>query len=633
MCGICGMFNTLGHDVDVEFVESMKLCIAHRGPDDDGLYQNGCISLGHQRLSILDLSEAARQPLSGEDGTVQAVCNGEIYNHKELRRDLELKGHRFISNTDSEVIPHAYEEWGLSHMVERLKGMFAIAIWDDTNRSLILIRDRLGVKPLYYKIAGPNIIFASELQALYPHSSEKLGINLTGLESYLSFGYVHQNDTFVSGFERVRPGSYVVFEGEDIIEHKYWSVPVTTGAKTGYSESEHLDNIDDTLRRAVVQRLESDVPTGIFLSGGIDSGLITAIASANTDDPINTFTVEFADSPMSDVEVSLSSKVAEIYGTNHHVLRTDFDSISKLPYLIYLAGEPFADPSILPTYQMCKIAKQSTTVVLTGDGGDESFCGYQNVHAAHISDTLFGWVPKAVRSAASSRANSDVLKGIIPNKLRTLLKYAGQDYISLYNNDLLWQDLMKDRLLIQRRRDTRTSVLIDIVGDLFSTSNAETLAYIDMHLRLPSSYLAKTDIASNAVALEIRSPFLDQDVVQYASSIPIGERMPRGIQKGLLRKLAARYLPREIVQYPKKGFAPPISQWLLERWRPVIDEFVIGGIAIRSNMFNGDVVREIVDDHLDQKAENALKIWQLVCLEVWLRLFVDKSMKPTDDLL
>ena len=633
MCGICGMFNTLGHDVDVGLVESMKVCIAHRGPDDNGSYLNGCISLGHQRLSILDLTEAGRQPLSGEDGTIQVVCNGEIYNHKELRRDLELKGHSFISNTDSEVIPHAYEEWGLTHMLERLKGMFAIAIWDDAIQSLVLIRDRIGVKPLYYKIAGPNIIFASELQALYAHDTDELEMNLSGLESYFSFGYVHQDDTFVSGFKRVKPGSYVIFQGTDIVEHKYWKVPVMTGSKIGYSESEHLDNIEGILGGAVVRRLESDVPTGIFLSGGIDSGLITAIASVHTEDPINTFTVDFADSPMSDIEVSLSGKVSEIYGTNHHVLRTDFDCISELPYLIYLAGEPFADPSILPTYQMCKIAKQSTTVVLTGDGGDESFCGYQNVHAAHLSDTLLGWIPWNIRNAASSRANSDILKGIIPGKLRTLLKYAGQDYTSLYNNDLLWQDLMKDRLLIQRKRDARTAVLQDIVGDLFPSTSAEMLAYIDMHLRLPSGYLAKTDIASNAVALEIRSPFLDQDVVQYASSIPIGERMPRGIQKGLLRKLAARYLPREIVQYPKKGFAPPISQWLLERWRPVIDEFVIGGIAIRSNMFNGDVVREIVDDHLDQKAENALKIWQLVCLEVWLRLFVDKSMKPTDDLL
>ena len=639
MCGICGIVDLSGRGIDRDAVLRMREGVAHRGPDDAGLYVDERVGLGHRRLSIIDLSEAGRQPLGNEDGTIWVMCNGEIYNHRELRAQLEAAGHHFRSHSDSEVLVHGYEEWGLEDTLPRVRGMFAFALWDGRLETLTLVRDRLGVKPLFYAEVAGKLLFASEAAVLYNHvvvTPETL--DRGALDFLLAFGYVPPDRCLVQGIRKLPPAHVLRYDRAGIKLWRYWKVRFRPSRQNGLAEE--LDELDRRLQEAVARRLESDVPLGCFLSGGIDSGLVTALAARRSSEPLRTFTVGFTGAAPEVDERPLARLVAERYGTRHEELLVEPRARRVLPRIVWHCGEPFADVSVIPTYLICQAARDSITVALTGDGGDESFAGYQNVHAAYLAQGLKRWLPHGLRQGLRRVAGG--LTGVLASvpaarRFNTLLTYATRSPSQHYDLGNHWNAAFRRHLYDPRwingaEAQDPLDVVSHYLGEASDLEEAEQLLYTDLHLRLPGDYLTKVDVASNLVALEVRSPFLDHDLVEYAAGLPVSAKLLRWRQKGLLRRLARRYLPTPVVDHPKMGFGPPIAHWLREEWAPLVRELVGKSLAARPGLFNPQVVHSVVEEHLSGRRNHAQRLWSLLCLELWWRLFVDRSMGPGDEL-
>lgn len=635
MCGICGIVDLSNDSIDMNVLLSMRDSIAHRGPDSAGVNMLPHIGLGHRRLAVIDLSPQAHQPMSNTNGTVWVSFNGEIYNHHELRYELEQLGHSFRSRSDTEAILHAYEEWG-DHFAEKLIGMFALAIWDQRSNTLRLARDRLGVKPLFYVHQGHRFYFSSEVHPLYRFVPPMYAtVDRLSLANYLSFGYVPADRTLIRGIEKLSPGHMLKYGEGNCQCWRYWEVP--NGApKSWHSLHEVLEVVDEKLHTAVKRRLESDVPLGTFLSGGIDSGLVTAIAAQHSQQPLRTFSVGFGDKNDVD-ERPLARQVANRYGTQHTELKVDFNVASILPHLLWNCGEPFADISLLPTYAISKAARAHITVALSGDGGDESFGGYANVYAAYQADRWFRFVPKSMLSTLYNNGQRFTKCGNVFSKAQTILLYASQPLQTSYNWKSWWHTDIQRELMAAEWAEAGNSAnplaLIEVASKkIRSHSKAEQQLYMDLSLRLPGDYLTKIDVASNFVALEVRSPFLDHELVEVASQIPISLRMLHGRQKGLLRQLAERYLPNTIVKQPKRGFGTNWGRWLRNEWAPLVDRFVTHGIANRPMLVNPNIVRRVVHEHQLGIADHTQRLWALLCLEIWWQLFVEKSLNPTESI-
>lgn len=640
MCGISGIIDLTGRGIDRDAVIALRDSLAHRGPDDVGEYIDQHAGLGQRRLSIIDLSPAGRQPMPNEDGTVQVMCNGEIYNFRALKSQLMDSGHRFSSGSDCETLAHGYEQWGMEGLLARVKGMFSIAVWDRDKRTLWLARDRLGVKPLYFKIRDGKLAFASEPHGLYddidmgPDSLDR-----ESLDYYLSFGYVPPDRAIVSGIEKMPPGHVLRYDAHGAKSWRYWDVnPGATSSRMSFKDQ--VDTVDKLLKAAVVRRLESDVPLGSFLSAGIDSGLVSAMAADSLDEPLRTFTVGFDGDSAGVDERPLARMVSERYGTDHHELFLSTEDTIPLPQLIWNAGEPFADVSVLPSHQISRMARNDITVALTGDGGDESFGGYANVYAAYFGSKVKRWVPTSIRNNMEKLISGSIRDVSAPSpvhRLGTLLKFAEKSPIELYDLPEWWNSELRSDLYALERRTTNASdsplrIVEQTLASAQNLDDVTQILYTDLHLRLPGDYLTKIDIASNAVALEIRSPFLDHDLVEFAASLPIDSRMRGWKQKGMLRSLATRYLPKESLNRKKTGFGPPLASWLRGKWAPLVQQLVTDGIANRAEWFDRSTIRRTVDEHMSGRINHASRLWSLVCLEVWWRLFIDKTMKPTDQL-
>lgn len=636
MCGITGIVD-FSHPILESDVVQMRDAMVHRGPDSCGVYLNPSqhAALGHRRLAIIDLSPSGHQPMHNEAGTITIIFNGEIYNFLELKAELINRGHIFASDSDTEVIIHGYEEWGIE-VISRLNGMFAIALLDSREKSprLLLVRDRLGVKPLYYSLHGQRLVFASEAHALY--GARTLGyddLNWIALDSYLAFGYVPTQLSFVKGVDKVQPGQIVDFTEDGLHKSFYWSIPKPVPDYT-ISKSETVDRVDHLLQAAVERRLMSDVPLGVFLSGGIDSGLVTAIAATKSAKPINTFSVGFKGGTD---ERALAALVAAKYETHHTELIIDGDLTRSLPALIWRCGEPFADPSILPTFAISQTARQYITVALGGDGGDESFAGYSNIVAGYWSDRLMRYVPSSLlHPLRSILGQVDHLHPSL-RRASTLMRYSLVPIPQLYDFVDAWDTVDRDYLLSKSRNCMMPSQALKLVEYLESrvdtSSRTERQQYIDYHLRLAGDYLTKVDIASNAASLEVRSPFLDYTLVEYAAGIPLKLKMLNGQQKGLLRDLAARYLPPNLLQQPKRGFSTNLKSLLGDSWRKIIQEYVEKGIATRGDLFNDKYICAVVAEDDSGQADHTHRLWVLVCLEVWFRLYIDRTLQPNQPLL
>ena len=616
--------------MDPARLERMRDAMSLRGPDAaDATYGPG-FALGHRRLAIIDLSDAGRQPMTNEDGTILVVLNGEIYNFQDLRPELVAAGHRFKSLSDTEVLIHGYEEWGLERLLTRIRGMFAIALLDRRNSTIHLIRDPLGKKPLFFRWDEHELVFASSARAL-SLSVDGLSVDPRAISDLVSNLYVPGPRTIFEGVEKVLPGHAVSFNRDGRrTDLQYWK-PDFFHPEQGVSEEIWLDRIEEKLTVAVRRRLISDVPLGLLLSGGVDSSLVTAIA-ARSAGAIKTFSVAADDDTLD--ESRYASAVAERYKTDHHILTVTGNVREQLPLLVASLGEPLADASALNFVGIAQLARQSVTVVLTGDGGDEGFGGYSTFWAYYQAARLARWLPWGSRhvlgnTAAGLRQMHGPFRraGTLLNLASSPVEstYQGGKWISGADRDSLFSDDMREMLGRHDPGEHYRRALASANG----ATTVDRVMQAHLLTTLPDDYLAKADAASMAASLEARSPFLDQDVIELAMRIPMDVRFAGGTPKALLRNLAYRYLPRHVIDRKKQGFVAPVGKWLRDDWNDLVQDTVLGAHVERRNWFRRKSLERFVSEHR-RGTDHGYLLWTLMILELWMRIAVDRTLTAGD---
>ncbi len=619
MCGIAGILHP---DTDryKPVVQRMIGSLAHRGPDDEGVWTSDNIVLGHRRLSIIDLSETGHQPMATPSGRSWVIQNGEIYNYKELRGELLDRGHTFSGTSDTEVIPHLYEQ-DPENFVSRLRGMFAFALWDAHTKTLTLARDRTGKKPVFYAPIPGGYAFASEIKALHQVPDVDDGIRDQGIHDYLSFGVVPGPDTIFRGIRRVPPAHALRFETDGTSSaHRYWSLRFDK--KVACSEQEAIEEIDKRLRLSVKLRLQSDVPVGCFLSGGIDSGLVTAIAAQELQTPLKTFCVGF-DVDAYD-ERPLARLVAERYQTDHHDTLLTSMGEDRIDQIVGHYDEPFADQSALPSFLVSEIAGEKIKVVLNGDGSDEIFAGYRHYLAFVLQRRLDQWgsLPKAVsRSLLSFLPNPRLNRNTYQFAHRFLRVLAASEYerYLVLTKDLL-SEAEKQSLYAPTDNGKVTSSLrlLDQLRIAYGDLEAvDQMSGYNFERLLSDTLLIKMDMASMAHGLEARSPFLDHELIEFAAQIPSDLKLPGRQTKPLLRQLADKYLPEEVVHAPKRGFEIPLQKWMTGRLNGTLHERLTDRSSFAQQHFRPEAVDAFLTTQgWDLKRWSSVA-WMLLCLEIW----------------
>jgi asparagine synthase (glutamine-hydrolysing) len=633
MCGIVGFLTSnISNIPDFEILRRMRETLAHRGPDDLGEYIRSLddygpfVFMGHRRLSIIDLS-GGHQPLSNEDGTIWVTFNGEIYNFRELRDELERLGHQFKTCSDTEVVVHAYEEYR-EECFKRFNGMFAIGIWDGLSHRLILARDRLGKKPLYYASIDGTFLFASELKAIltYPNFSRK--IDPLSLMKYLFYEFIPCPHTILCDARKLLPASYLIWEKERVEIKEYWSPSYGEGIENNLVEREVGDRILELLRRSVKRRLISDVPLGIFLSGGIDSSAIAALAQQEAPGKVKTFSIGFED-PSFD-ESNYASLVSKFLGTEHFEQRmTPKDLLDIIPHLPDILDEPMADASILPTYLLSKFTREFVTVALGGDGGDELFAGYPT-YLAHklawqyerflgnlhpVINFLGDLLPVSDNNISFDFKVKKFLSGIgYPDGIRNsvwLGSFSFQDIGKVVSSEILnYYDRIK---LIEEISSYKEGIPIK--------DPLTFLQYLDLKLYLQESILVKVDRASMACSLEVRAPFLDYELVEFVMGLPSGLKLKGLTSKYILKKVMKNILPREVIQRKKKGFGVPIAKWVKGPLKDFFGDLLSPDRIKREGFLNPEYVASLLQDHLLNKKDNRKQLWTLLVWELWVNRY------------
>jgi asparagine synthase (glutamine-hydrolysing) len=615
-------------------MQRMGRALRHRGPDDEGevIVNSGpvCAALGHKRLSIIDLSAAGRQPLANEDKTIWLTLNGEIYNYRELRKDLESKGHRFRSHSDSEVVLHLYEESG-PKCLDKLNGMFAFALWDCRKQSLLLARDRVGKKPLHYCQAAGELIFASEIKSLLQHPAVDRDLDLRSLGKYLSYEYIPAPDSIFRSIKKLEPGHFLVYaDGKNRIE-SYWDIPIQDDATTQHSENECADELKELLDRAVRRRLVADVPVGLFVSGGLDSGMVAALA-AQANNQLQCFSIGFDESSFD--ESAYSKQIAASLGVRHRlrIFRPGemLRLVQKLPQIL---DEPLADPSIFPLYLLSQFASQQMKVVLSGDGGDELFAGYQTFQA-HKLMSYYGVLPGLVReSIRKASAHLPVSHGYLSAdyKIKQFLKGDG---VPPEIRFFLWRGAFaaaeKEKLLhpgIRRElgehdsyEDIHRYILVSRL-----TNEFERLLYLSMKLYLQDNNLVTVDRASMANGLEVRCPLLDQDVVEFVCGLPAKYKLHGFKAKYLLKKAAVGLLPKSIIHRQKKGFGIPLAKWLGTDLKEFMLDHLSEDKINRQGIFHYPYIKRLIDEQLAKTSDHREALWTLLVFQSWHEEYIENA--------
>jgi len=613
MCGICGLYSP-SSEPPAHLVDAMRSRIRHRGPDQGSTDALGPCVLGHQRLQVLD-PELGYQPVANERGDVTAVFNGELYNFAELR--AQLAGHDVRGRGDTPVIPHLYEEHGL-HFVERLDGMFAIALWDASRRRLLLARDRLGKKPLVWTtLADGTIAFASELKALHALPGFRAEPDLAALDAYLALGYVPGTRTGLQGVERLEPGSLLVVDDGRVRRERYWEPSPADDART---DEERLERVRACVTDAVRKRLVSDVPLGALLSGGIDSTIVVALMAEASAAPVRTFTVGFADTAYD--ERAHARVVADRYGTRHEELVLEPDAAATLPRLAEAFDEPLGDEAALPLYLICEAARQKVTVALVGDGGDESFAGYERYAAMGLADRV---------PAGAARAGGRLLRALPRGERRGLLARASRflDAAAVPRAER-YGELMQV-LTLRQRADLWTREARAAIGPIASPGlllgetgeGVAGLQRLDVDTYLAHDLLPKSDIASMAHSLELRSPLLDHSVLELGLALPDRLKRDGRVGKVALRRAFADLLPPEVAARGKTGFGLPLAAWFRGELRPLAHDVLVDERARSRGLLRADAVRRLLAEHESGRADNGYRLWTLVMLELWQRAHVD----------
>ncbi len=623
MCGIAGMYNLDGAPLDRSLLRSMTRVLSHRGPDAEGFYENGPVGLGHRRLSIIDVGGGA-QPLANEDGTVWVILNGEIYNFRALRSELESRGHQFSTLSDTEVIVHLYEERG-DDCVAVLAGMFAFALWDERRQRLLLARDRLGKKPLYYAHRpGRALTFGSELKAVVTDPEVPRELDLEALDRYLSLLYVPAPGTIFRDVRKLPAGHLLVASHQDVTVREYWDLQVAEGPRRRLAEQR--EEFLARLAEAVQARLVSDVPLGAFLSGGLDSSSVVALMARASDRPVITASVGFREAEYD--ERPAARLVARHFGCDARESEVTPDIHGLLPKLVWHFDEPFADSSAIPTYYVSGMARQHVTVALSGDGGDELLAGYRR----HFWDRWEARARRLARPLAAARtiarlwpSNARGKNALIHLALGAdeacARKHAAElfrdsDKRALYSDDLAALSTRFDPLAFHRAYFNRCPARDPLNRSL----------YVDLKTYLADDILVKVDRMSMAHGLEVRAPFLDHRVVEFVAGLPSDVKLRRGTTKVILREAMRPILPPEILAKPKRGFEAPVSRWLRSELRDFTEDILLSGRALQRGLFHPRAVKQLWADHLAGLTNAGHRLWILLMLELWFQAFVDRPV-------
>jgi len=652
MCGICGEINFNIKDVKVETLQRMCKVLAHRGPDDEGmvflrndkffevkkplpteLKENGFeVGLGHRRLSIIDLSGAAHQPMSNEDGSVWIVYNGEVYNFHALRKELIDKGHLFKSYSDTEVILHGYEEWGVD-CLSRFRGMFAFALWDSHLQRLFMARDRLGKKPLVYFHRNGHFAFASEIKALLQLPNIERKVNNIALHHYLTYQYVPSPDTIFVGINKLPPAHYLLYDRDGSLKiERYWRLNYSSSTQNDIDLQGIIERIRTGLEESVKLRLISDVPLGAFLSGGVDSSLVVGIMAKLGRNPVKTFSIGFEEKEFD--ELSYARMVSKHFSTEHHEFIVKPNAIEILPKLVWHYNEPFADSSAIPTYYVAKMTKDYVKVVLTGDAGDENFAGYPRylrskwlIFFLKMPKRLrrdflppffrmiaqFHWREKTFNRLAA------YIESISSNQVRN---YAEQ--VKIFNEgekESLYSPEFREAIrgidsfeyLLSKFEEAKIGNLID------------QLLYLDINTYLPEDLLVKMDIATMANSLEARVPFLDHPFMEFIATIPPRLKLKGTAAKYILKEAFSDFLPPPILRRGKMGFGVPVSRWFRKELKDYIYEILLDRKTLNRGYFKREGIERLLNDHLASRYDHSSRIWALLFLEIWFRVFIDKE--------
>lgn len=620
MCGIVGVFERTGAPADRAAVAAMARVIRHRGPDHSAVFTDHEVGLGYVRLSILDLSPAGNQPMEDESGQFVCVYNGEVYNFSVLRQELEGQGVRFRSRSDTEVVVNLFARQGVSG-IKRLNGMFGLAIWSKRDRELWVFRDPIGVKPVYYFLDTQRLIFASELKAILASTGETPTISPQGLLNYLTYGHAVAPVTMCQNIHKLMPGQYLRARDADVSFGRYFEFPVPSGHRERWRPArEWVNEANEVLRAAVRRQMIADVPVGVFLSGGIDSSLITALV-AQQGSVVETFSIGYPRNGSYD-ETSDARLVAKYFGTRHHEVQVDeSDLVDSLDHLVYHYDEPFADAAGLPVFLLSRFARTRVKVALSGEGGDEMFGGYRRYLAERIAPT-YARLPSRLKDAAA-RTAAHFGRARIANRLTSTLaiddpadRYAG--WVQTFSHDAL-EHILEGSLRQHLRYFDGASGYRDLFERCGNCDVLSRLFFVDSQTWLPDTYLEKVDKASMAVSLEVRVPFLDLDVVRFAARLPDGLRIRRFTTKYLLRQVAMPLLPATIVQKPKHGLTVPTDPWLRGRLKEYVRAILLDPGSLGRGFFNPAAIETMLERHSAMKENCESQIWTLLVLELWMR--------------
>jgi asparagine synthase (glutamine-hydrolysing) len=601
--------------------------ITHRGPDDAGYYVAGGVAIGMRRLSIIDIA-SGHQPISNEDGTIWIVFNGEIYNFAELRADLIARGHRFKTHSDTETIVHLYEEDG-ERCVERLRGMFGFAIWDGRENKLFLARDRAGKKPLHYTMVGDTLVFGSEIKSLLQFPGVERRANAEAISDYLSFGYVPDPQTAFCGIHKLPPGHTLTFRNGRATTRQYWDFNFDKIEQSSREERFYVERLRELIAEAVRIRLVSEVPLGAFLSGGVDSSTVVAMMARAMDQPVKTFSIGFSEASFD--ELKYARLTAERYQTDHHEFVVTPDVCRLVEEIVWHHDEPFADASSIPTYVVSKMAREFVTVILSGDGGDELFAGYER-YLVHQGRNRFERIPRWFRrgvmlplSRVLPRAayGKQFLRNIsLPDGARFV------DSLSYFGADAK-RSLLGDAIRRELNGHDSSTAFERLFAEPRSADQIERLLYLDSKTYLPGDILTKVDRMSMAHSIEARVPLLDHELIEFVETIPSNLKLRGQTTKHILKQAMADLIPNEIIHRPKMGFGVPLRKWLNNELRELLYDTLTDRRARERGLLDPQAVLALLDEHARGRRDNSLHLWGLLNLELWHRSFIDRQPEPS----
>lgn len=632
MCGICGKLDLQGKGIDRNLLLRMCRSFAYRGPDDEGVFVGPAIGLAHRRLSIIDLSTAGHQPIGNEDEKIWLVFNGEIYNFKTIREDLESRGHLFRSRTDCEIILHLYEEVG-TDLFEYLNGMFAFALWDGNRKCLLLGRDRLGIKPLYYFLDGGKLVFGSEIKAILCDPDVPRDIDPEALDLYLTLSHIPDPWTIFSGIRKLEPGTFLRIERGVFSVQPYWDLhhremePPSQVESDARHFSRYKTRLRHLLEAAVKRRLIADVPLGAFLSGGIDSSIIVGLMARSSDRPVKTFSIGFKDLPSFD-ETAYAREVAALNHTEHHEFRLSYrDILEAFPKVLENVDEPFADSSAVPTYIVSRETKRHVTVALSGDGGDELFAGYR-MYMGEYWARYYAKVPGFLRDGVMKP-----LSQLLPDardkpgleKIRRLKKFLMGMSADFPERFCGWREIFPFDLRRALLKDPHEEQVylnlirerIDREKDRFPDDPVNLMLYLDVKGLLPGDMLTKVDRMSMINSLEVRVPFLDHALAEFIFTLPAHTKLRARGGKYILLETFKDILPPSLLKRPKAGFEMPIGAWFRKELRFLIDEYLDRDRIQSQDIFHYGVIRSLIDDHMNRRRDTSWHLWNLIVFQHW----------------